>query len=231
MKAPRLFQEDARTLSPENARIARDVLRLRVGDEVQLLNGKGKVQVARVDSLTKKEVAVTVLSQRQEPKPFPELILLQGLPKGDKASEIVQRAVEWGTSKIVFVTSEHAVPKKSAAPERWGRVAIEAMRQSGNPYLPEIEGPVPLDEALRSAQADVNLLFDEEAGELFRGERAVTSVCAAVGPEGGWSPAEKETFLANGFRRVHVGPYVLRTETAAVGALAICRALYADLVL
>ncbi len=231
MKAPRLFQEDAPTLSPENARIARDVLRLRVGDEVQLLDGKGKVQIARVDSLTRKDVAVTVLSQRQEPKPSPELVLLQGLPKGDKAAEIVQRAVEWGCAKIVFLASDHAVPKKIAAPERWGRVAIEAMRQSGNPYLIEIEGPVSLDAALRLAQAEVKLLFDELDGETLTPRKNVATVCAAVGPEGGWSQAEREAFVSGGFRRIHVGPYVLRTETAAVGAMAVCRALYADLVL
>jgi 16S rRNA (uracil1498-N3)-methyltransferase len=214
-------------LSAENARIARSVLRLVRGDRVDLLDGKGRVARAAVAEVGKRSAAVRIESVARHERPVPRITLLQGLPKGEKADFVVQKACELGVEKLVFIATEFAVPRGGAKADRWRRIAVEALRQSGNPFLPEILGPLPLEAALSAHLSEANLLFDEtEPGRTLKQAFAIApSVSLAVGPEGGFSAAEREAFVAAGFVPVRLGPYVLRTETAAVAAVAAVTAL------
>jgi 16S rRNA (uracil1498-N3)-methyltransferase len=217
-------------LAGANARILAKVLRAREGDSVTLLDGKGHMAGARVLSLTSKSARVRVEDKTLAPKPVPSLILLQAVPKGSKAAGIVQDAVEWGADRVVFLESRRTIPRGAReSSDRWHCVAVEALRQSGNPYLPGIEGPCSVKDAVEKHPAELSLLFDERPespGMKAFGGGTPASVRVAVGPEGGWSDEEREFFLQHGFRPVHLGPYVLRTDTAAVSALAVCRAWF-----
>ncbi len=217
-------------LRDENRRIAISVLRLSEGAQIELFDAKGQIASATIQVASKKEIRVEIVSLRRADFPSPSLTLIQGLPKGEKSSEVVQKGVECGISKIVFVEGEHAVARKGKGQkERWNRVAIEAMRQSGNPILPVIEGPFPLKEVLDHSSEEVRLLLDEkEEKSSIRNhlEKKATSIAIAVGPEGGWSDADRVLFRAAKFSPISVGPYTLRTETAAVFAMALSRAFY-----
>jgi 16S rRNA (uracil1498-N3)-methyltransferase len=212
-------------LDADNARIARDVLRLKPGDTIEFVNGSGLVIRARINHLERKTGSAQVTEHATFEPSRPALTLLQGIPKGDKAAWIVQKAVEWGLAKVVFVETEHSVPhKRESAPERWRKVAVEALRQSGNPFLPEVSGPIALEGALVSHPAECSILFDEKEKErLLRDLLSNTcpaSLRIAVGPEGGWSDAERSLFRRAGFQSACLAPYVLRTETAAISAVA-----------
>lgn len=231
----RLFEENETKvgekfpLTPLNARIVRNILRLSKGDRVYLLNGRGGVTTAELLEIGKTRAAVAILERKEVSPPWPGITLLQGLPKGEKSSWIVQKGVELGVHQIVFFESARTIGKKSPGqPGRWRRVAIEALRQSGNVHLPDIVGPLPLSEALQKFSAQRSIFLDEsERNQRFRdlfGSEIPPTVCLAVGPEGGWSDEDREQLRNQGFQPVRLGPFILRTETAAVAALAAVRA-------
>lgn len=218
-------------LSDENARIVMQVLRVREDEALFLMNGRGEIAEARVSALGRREVSVDVLNVETHKQALPRLTLLMGMPKGDKTSAVVQDAVEWGAASVVFVETEHAIPqKKDSMSSRLERVAIEAMRQSGNPFLMDVRGPVSILEALDSTPSDLSILCDErERSQTLRSvaiDAKPQSIRLAVGPEGGWSHGDRDLFQSAGFTSVSLGPYTLRCETAAAGALAAARALF-----
>ncbi|MFH1017524.1 MAG: RsmE family RNA methyltransferase [Pseudomonadota bacterium] len=227
----RLFQAipepsvESLELTEENVKIARVVLRLKHGSRIDLVDGSGLVAESVLEKLERKKGSVRIVLRRRHRCPVPEITLLQGIPKGDKPARIVQQAVEWGIARIVFLATEHAVPqKRESALGRWRKVAAEALRQSGNPFLPRIEGPVPLDASVLPEGSAVSVLFDEnEKTRMLRDVLAggsPDSVRIAIGPEGGWSDAERALFREAGFQSASLAPYILRTDTAAVSAIA-----------
>ena len=212
-------------LTDENVKIARDVLRLKSGSGIQLVDGLGLVAEAAVEKLERKKGSVRILRRRRCRRPVPQVTLFQGIPKGDKPTWVIQKAVEWGVARVVFLATEYSVPQKRVdVLKRWRKVAVEALRQSGNPFLPLIEGPFPLDASVFSVPAAVSVLFDEnEKARMLREiltDGHPDTVCIAIGPEGGWSDAERERFRKAGFQSACLAPYVLRTETAAISAVA-----------
>jgi 16S rRNA (uracil1498-N3)-methyltransferase len=218
------------SLSAENARIARSVLRLSKGDRIVLLDGRGSLAQAELLEVGKARAIAAILEIKEVSQPWPLVTLLQGLPKGEKSSWIVQKCVEFGVGRVLFFESGRTIGKKGPGQaDRWRRIAAEAMRQSGNPYLPFIGGPVGLSEALREAgNVKLGIFLDEsEKNRRFRDlvePETPASICVAVGPEGGWSDGDREELREAGFRSVGAGPFTLRTETAAIAALAAVRA-------
>ena len=143
---------------------------------------------------------------------------------------IVRQATEAGVRRIVPLLSRHSVPRLESGEEaarkvaRWQRIAREALQQSGNPRLPEILPPVRLEEYLGGQIAGTGLFLHQEpleGGSLHELlAEAQREILLLVGPEGGLAEPEVEWLLARGFRPVHVGPNILRSETAALFALA-----------
>jgi len=145
---------------------------------------------------------------------------------------IVRQAVEAGVGRIVPLVSEHAVARPGEGTsrlERWRRIAHEAREQSGAVRPPVIEPPVRLEEAVERERGGTALFFHEEpaAGSplhaILAGARSLVTVL--IGPEGGLSPRETALLEASGFRRAWLGDGVLRTETAALYALAAVRTI------
>jgi 16S rRNA (uracil1498-N3)-methyltransferase len=158
-----------------------------------------------------------------------DVTLIYALAKGEKVELVVRDATALGASRVVLVHSERSVvrldPARAAQRlKRLTAVAVESARQCGRGDLPAIEGPVAIDAALSCYGEGLPLILDAGSDRpLYRALRAWTAgskVQLAVGPEGGFTPAELDTAARHGWTAVCLGPLTLRTETAAVAALA-----------
>lgn len=172
----------------------------------------------------------------------PDIVLYQCLPKARKLDQIVRQTVEAGVTRVVPVASRRAVKRIDAGEssnrklERWRRIAEEAVQQSGRSTVPEVEPVRDLPElpTVDAEAAEVGLLFHEKAlaersigSYLKAGTRRVAIV---IGPEGGLSDDEVDILDRRGFNPVSLGPNVLRTETAAIYAIAAVQSVYRELV-
>jgi 16S rRNA (uracil1498-N3)-methyltransferase len=185
---------------------------------------------ARVETLGKGSLEVSLGERRRLPAPACEITLLQSLPRGERMDLIVQKATELGVTRIVPVQSQHGIAKPAPGrQQRWQTIAVEAARQSGRADVPAVEGALSLAAALaRFADPDAGrfLLWEDEksrplAHAIAPGTRRVVLL---VGPEGGFAPAEVEACALAGFVSVGLGPRILRTETAAIVAVALAQA-------
>ncbi|HEY7544109.1 MAG TPA: RsmE family RNA methyltransferase, partial [Blastocatellia bacterium] len=165
------------------------------------------------------------------------ITLAQSLAKGEKFDFIVQKATELGASRIVPLVTDNTDVKlreESAAKrmERWSRISMESLKQCGRRKLVEIRLPIALEEFLKSSDA-LMIIFNERGGraigEALADASDYSSVAALIGPEGGWSEAELKLMAECKCRFVTLGPRVLRTETAAIVALALIQHAIGDL--
>ncbi|MEA2698257.1 MAG: rRNA (uracil1498-N3)-methyltransferase [Myxococcales bacterium] len=210
------------------------VLRLRRGDKVVVFDGQGTEIDAEVADVGPKTTAL-VLGERRRGNASAaptRITLLQGLARGEKMDWIIQKTCELGVARVVPVLTGRTVaaPAQAAARrQRWERIAREAARQSGRADVPTIEAPTPLTAALDTIDAgDLRLAFWEAAGAGAAGRPLRAALPAAprpttllVGPEGGFSAEEMGQAETAGFVTVGLGPRILRTETAAVVAVAL----------
>jgi 16S rRNA (uracil1498-N3)-methyltransferase len=212
------------------------VLRLGPGDRVRLFNGDGHDYEAVLDSAGKREARATVLSRIPVDSESPLAITLaQGIARGEKMDLILQKATELGVARIAPVQTERTEVKLDAerADKRgahWRGVLASACEQSGRARLPELLPPAPLANFLAGVQSARRLVLDPAAGDtLARLELAPgESLCLLVGPEGGLSERDLAAARAAGFHGLRLGPRILRTETAALAAIAGLNALYGD---
>ncbi len=226
-------------LTSENVTLTEDfahrflrVLRLKVGDRVLLCDPRGSEWVAEIVGAGDKIVRLKLI-ERHFPSHEPTIFvtLLQGIPKGEKMDFIVQKATELGVQRIVPMFTQRTVvqlspDKAKSKRERWQRVAISATEQSGGKIVPEITLPITFRQALEEAShADLWLLFYEAAEkplrEILQSRQSVNDVAVMVGPEGGFDPSEVVMAQQKGARIVSLGKRILRTETAAVVAVAL----------
>ena len=228
MSAPkRFFAEhisDEMTLSEEESRHARNVLRLAEGDEVTLFDGSGKEYSAIVTAVAKGGISVHVVRESasgREPKTW--VFLLIGALKGDKTELVVQKATELGVSRIGVFSSRYCSAYMNGNKlERLNRVAREAAKQCLRASVPRVEYFETLEEALRAGAECVTRLFACEF--ISETEKAIdtgATVCAVVGSEGGF--AEEEYALAQrlGYCGVSLGKRILRAETAAIALVSV----------
>lgn len=214
------------------------VLRLGAGDACVLFNGDGCDHAATVVSVGKREVRVSIGDatpvERESPLP---IVLLQGIARGEKMDLILQKATELGVAAVVPVSSQRSEVKLDAARAdkrlaHWRSVVAAGCEQSGRARVPEVAPPAALAAALDALPAGgVRLLLDP-VGELALPTLALGSgetLHLAVGPEGGWSPLDRDQLAAAGFRGLRLGPRILRTETAGLAAIAALQARFGDL--
>jgi 16S rRNA (uracil1498-N3)-methyltransferase len=205
------------------------VLRLRAGDAVTVFDGQGTEIDARVLSTDAQGTRLALGDRRTVAAAGPVVTLLQAIPKGERMDLLVQKTTELGVGRIVPVVTERTVVQPgSNRVSRWRTIAQEAARQCGRADLPAIDEPCPLGEALLSGPG-VRLMAWEGVAQaavplrkaLGGDEPAVTLL---VGAEGGFSEAEAAAAVAAGFRLVGLGPRILRSETAAIVAVALVQA-------
>lgn len=208
------------------------VRRARAGEPVEVLNGRGAVASGRWLGLEGKAGVVEVTGVRTVARPEPRVRLAVAPPKAGAWSVILEQAVELGVEAVTPLVSGRTELRLDTAArrERWlekGRATLrEAAKQSGNPWLPALEPPAPFAGWLARAEPGwVRLRAGLEAGAadlgaVVAGNAGATGWEVAIGPEGDFTPAEAEAAAAAGVLAVNLGPWVLRTETAAVVAAA-----------
>lgn len=212
------------SLSREESHHARRVLRLRAGDAVCLFDGRGLDWEGRLARIEGDEVRV-VLTRPAPPSVDPalRLELHQGLCRADRMEWIVQKGTELGLAKVHCHPTRRA-DLRQAGPKllgRWRRIAIEAAKQSGRSFIPEIvEGARALPEACDGVPSWIATLDGEAPGlgQACVEVRPISHARLAVGPESGFDPDEVDAACASGWRRVRLGPRTLRAETAAIAA-------------
>ena len=234
----RAFSGDRRVvLGQSAARHAAAVLRLKPGVAVRVFDGRGGEYRARLIAAGRGNVQVELV------EPFPGIaesplpvILALGVSRGDRMDLAVQKSVELGVARIVPLWTVRGVvrPEPRKAEERlsrWRRIAEGACEQCGRSVVPGFEPPRSLEEWLdRRPRDGTAFRLAGERGRAFAAlpapERPLTLL---VGPEGGLDPREAEQADRSGFAAARLGPRVLRTETAAVAAVAAAQLLWGDL--
>ena len=211
------------------------VLRLGVRSRIVVFNGRGAEIAAEITALEKGRVHLKeLISTKTEPLRC-AITLAQAIPKGKNMDLIIQKATELGVSKIVPLISDRTVvqleegelPKKR---EKWKQMTIEAAKQSGQDWLPEIEEPVSPKQffagfdryelsLVASLQNDARSFKKVLANFREQHGRRPNSALILVGPEGDFTPAETSWAKSAGCVPVSLGPIVLRTETAAIYSL------------
>ncbi|MDH4134730.1 MAG: 16S rRNA (uracil(1498)-N(3))-methyltransferase [Gammaproteobacteria bacterium] len=241
MATPRFFVSTPLTahsrldLPEAAAHHAARVLRLRVGDDVVLFDGRGGEYAATITALGKHDVSVETGSHQSiERESSLDVTLVQAISSGERMDLTVQKAVELGVARIVPVESERCVVrlKGERAEKRvahWRQIVQSACEQCGRNRVPEVVEISSLDHWLAVPGHTQRWLLEPEAAkplrELSRPDRPVEIL---VGPEGGLTEAEIATATRAGFEPVRLGPRVLRTETAAPALLAAMQALWGD---
>ena len=214
-----------------------DVLRLGVRSRVVVFNGQGSEITAEITDIEKGSVHLKeLISARSEPLRC-AVTLAQAIPKGKNMDLIIQKATELGVAKIVPLLSDRTVvhleeDESRKKREKWKQVIIEAAKQSGQDWLPEIAEPItpkqfftefeqyelPL---VASLQSDARSLKKVLANFREHHGRRPRSALILVGPEGDFTPAESSWAKSAGCIPVSLGPIVLRTETAAIYSLSV----------
>ncbi|MEX2516809.1 MAG: 16S rRNA (uracil(1498)-N(3))-methyltransferase [Gammaproteobacteria bacterium] len=223
-------------LPPAAAHHVAKVLRLKPGQPLLLFNGEGGFYMATIDVIAGKQVQVQTEKQLQRQTESPlHITLVQAISRGKHMDYTLQKAVELGVQQIVPVISARSQvrlneERVAAKLEHWRGVLIAACEQSGRDRLPRLLPPQLLHDWLQLPASGLRLLLDPLAERGLRALPAPASALILVsGPEGGFSADECHAAAAAGCTPVHLGPRILRTETAAPAAITACQALWGDL--
>ena len=222
-------------LTEDAAHHAIHVLRLREGEDITLFNGRGGEFAARIASIQRLRIAVDLLQHRAiEREPPLQVTLVQGVSAGEKMDSTVRKAVELGVAAVQPVLAARSVarPKGDRAENRrahWQKVVIAACEQCGRNRIPEVPPLVPLQD-YRATESDALRVLLSPSAELPLSKVVAKekAFILAAGPEAGFTAEEEAALAQAGFVPASLGPRVLRTETAAVAALAALNALRGD---
>jgi 16S rRNA (uracil1498-N3)-methyltransferase len=214
------------------ARHARQILRLRAGDEVELFDGAGIEVIAEVVGEKAQTLLLRVLEPRTAALELPiRVVIAPAVLKGDAMDALVRDVSMLGAHAIApVITARTVVPARAGhaagVVERWGRIALASAKQCGRSVLPLIEAARPLADALADPawRHATRLILCEPAANAA-GATASPGISDDVvvlsGPEGGWAPEELAAAIAHGWRPWTCSPLTMRAETAPVAALAI----------
>lgn len=253
--SPNEWNPEAPFLSGSEAHHCRSVLRLRPRDTLVVFNGQGCEITAEIISHTGREVRLRKLHENRSPQLRCHITLAQAIAKGRNMDLIMQKAVELGASRIVPIISDRTIVRlceESFAEKqaKWQTVAIEAAKQSGQNWVPEIRPPCSMAEffledvpvAGTSARPAKPARLDQDAFDLqliaslesnalhlksilaeYSASRAAlpNRVFIMIGPEGDFTPAELGLAREHGCRPITLGPNILRVETAAIYCLSV----------
>lgn len=234
------IEGDVATVSGESLHYLSRVLRLAVGDAVEVFDGEGSAWDGTVATVSPEEATIRLGDRRTQPE-LPRITLAQGLAKGDKLDLVVQKATELGVSRIAPLRLERCVVQLDASrgadrARRWRKIAEEAARQSGRMDVPAVEEPASLDAFLDAAQARgdrIAVLWEEQDPGVRMGPwlqaHPDQPIALIVGPEGGLTPAEVEAIRRRGGEVLSLGTRILRTETVGLAVLSIALHLAGDL--
>ncbi|MCX6903004.1 MAG: RsmE family RNA methyltransferase [Verrucomicrobia bacterium] len=224
-------------LEGREAHHALHVLRVAPGELVTVLDGAGQEMVCEVANCQRQHVQLRVVEKKQQAAWPWQITLLQAIPKAGIIEDIIQKAVELGVHRIVPLLSDRVVLRLAddtaeAKTVKWQSLAVEAIKQCGNPWLPQVERPLtPKAFIERNESFDLAMigsLMDEprrirDHVENFRAmrQRLPKTICVWIGPEGDFTPSEVGLAKTAGALPISLGRLVLRCETAAIYCLAV----------
>jgi 16S rRNA (uracil1498-N3)-methyltransferase len=232
------WNPDALFLDGDEASHCAGVMRRGVGDKIIVFNGAGAWATAEITAASKQRVELNTLDVAQSKPPKTSLSLLQAIPKGSNMDLIIEKAVELGGAHIYPVMTARTVVsldgkdavKKQA---KWQRLALEACKQCGQNWLPEVHMPRRITDVLSTIPAhDLKVVaaIQEDARPLkailadFKTAHANPSTAIiAIGPEGDFTPAEYALLHEQTYLPLTLGPIILRVETAAMFCLSVLR--------
>ncbi len=213
-------------LSEQEAHYLRTVLRLKIGDQLEVFDGQGQYASATLSSHGKRETSLEIKSIATQANSSGALTVAMATPKSDRADWAVEKLSELGVDHIVWLHCERSVtvPKKEGKRLlRWSRIAKSATGQSGRYPLPTLEGPLPLGDFLKNR-------FDHQFigafSEHFLGQDLMElpkdgKFALLIGPEGGFTEDELKNAESAGYLKRRLGHHILRTETAAIAGASI----------
>jgi 16S rRNA (uracil1498-N3)-methyltransferase len=231
------FQGDTISLSPEETQHLARVLRLGIGDRVEVCDGLGRNVEAVVTELQPRGALLQVVQVLPIWGESPlQLCLGIGLAKGDAMDEVIRQAVEMGVRQILPFVSERsertAADRSRRRLTRWRRLAQESLKSCQRSFLPEIAPPQELAAVVQTG-AEVKLIFweDQRNGGLpaLLNQPRPAAALVLIGPEGGFAPGEVEQARAAGCEVASLGPRRLKVPTAALAALTLLQYAWGDL--
>ncbi|MBQ3583587.1 MAG: 16S rRNA (uracil(1498)-N(3))-methyltransferase [Lachnospiraceae bacterium] len=208
----------------------RNVLRMKIGEEMLISDGAGKDYVCRLAQYHEnEEVEAEILDEVFEGTELKSKIyLFQGLPKSDKMELIIQKAVELGAYEVIPVATKRAIvkldkKKEESKRKRWNEISKSAAKQSRRSIVPEVKPVMSLKEAINYAKTlDINLIPYENYKDMSETKQVIDkiengmSIGIFIGPEGGFEEEEVDFAVENKVERISLGKRILRTETAGL---------------
>ena len=216
----------------DQSRYLTQVMRLKAGDDLLVFNGRDGEWRASIAEVLKKGVILRAEEQVRPQTCGPDLELIVAVVKKARVETIVEKAAELGARRVRLVLTKRTNADRIRL-DRLDAIAEEAAEQTGRMDVPAVDDPVKLDALLDSWQAGRRLMFCDETG----GAPAIAALGAAgagpwsilIGPEGGFSPEERERLRALPFTTaVSLGPRILRADTAAIAAMTLWQAAVGD---
>lgn len=214
------------------------VLRLRPGAALVIFDGSGRQYEATLLSATRRGAEIEVGAELPAFSESPLAVtLVQGVSRGERMDLVMQKATELGVTAIIPVLTERSVVRLSDSraarrTEHWRRIITSACEQSGRAHVPALAAPLDFDEWLAATTLPATSLVLQPGAVASIATLAAPAdarVTIVIGPEGGLTPRERELLLGRGCVAVGMGPRILRTETAALAALALVQASWGDL--
>jgi 16S rRNA (uracil1498-N3)-methyltransferase len=230
------------TITGREARYINTVLRMKRGQELIIIDGKGQSYESAIEAVSYRAVTVRI-KKRMLPQPASplEITLCHALIKSQAMDDVIQKATELGVGAIRLFYSGRTVIKieparTTAKMNRWKEIMKSACRQCNRVQLPRLEPPVRFEEMVESAPSTEMLKIllwenEEKLGlkEILKRAGPVPRIWAVVGPEGGFTPDEIKVARESGFQTVSLGNRILRAETAALSLLSIIQYEWGDL--
>ena len=243
---PEAFATDrtSGSLSADETRHLRSVLRLQTGDEVYVFDGAGREFRAEIDAINRDQTKLRI-TEEVVPSALESpltLTMAVALLKGEKFDLVIQKLTELGVSRVVpLITARADVRLRNdheadGKVSRWQRIAMEATKQCGRARLMTIENPLAFDQLMESSKAngELRFMFAERGGDSFahaldQTQKAAAQITALVGPEGGWSDDELSQALNEGWQLITLGGRIMRAETSAIACAALLQHRLGDL--
>ncbi len=232
--APKVnFSDSNVVLDMDETRHLRDVLRLRVGDEISVFDGTGHEFRCVIREISKKASELSIIEEitpASPESPF-EITLAAAILKNERFDLVIQKAVELGVAAIIPLQTIRCDVKLKGPEkrmERWRRIALEATKQSGRARLMQIFEPSDFKDLIANSKNKI-VMFSERDGGSFSALKPGKKIIAVVGPVGGWEDSELETARLNGVNIVTLGGRILRAETASISIATILQHRFGDL--
>ena len=232
--SPDQIDEKYVTITGGDVNHIKNVLRMRIDEELLVSNGQDKDYYCKIESISDDEIKAAILDEEFEGTELPtELYLFQGLPKSDKMELIIQKAVELGVKEIIPVATKRCVvklddKKEASKIKRWQAISESAAKQSRRTIIPQVSPVMSFKEAInRAKEFELGIIPYEnfkdmkETREVLEKVQKGIKIGIFIGPEGGFEESEVQYALENGIHPISLGKRILRTETAGLTILSV----------